>query len=110
MALLGSHVRLCVVVDARRVAVDALGAVPYVVAPLWALAGAVGAFGLFFRWKRSLGKAVGAAVVGSQLVPWLVLFTTASWDARGGVARAVGLGFLGALAVLVVWLRRGRAS
>jgi hypothetical protein len=74
--------------------------VAYLVTPFWALTGAAVAAALAFRRTRSVGKAALWALLGSQLLPWLVLLLAGGWNERGGATRAVGLAFLVGLAVL----------
>ena len=78
---------------------------PYLVAPFWALGGALLGGWLGFRKWRRLGRALLCALAGSMAVPWLALLGAGAVEGPGGGARAIGLGFVLCLATLgaVLW-------
>ena len=79
---------------------------PYFVTPVWALSGAVlgGILG-FWRW-RTPGWVVLCVLLGSQVLPWLVMLVVlSSSEEMGAGARAWGLGFVLLLAALAFVLR-----
>jgi len=79
---------------------------PYLVTPVWALVGTLVGGWLAVRKRFSATRLFVGALLGSQLLPWLVLLVVGSWDERGGATRALSLGFLGLLALLAVLLRK----
>jgi hypothetical protein len=75
---------------------------PYFVTPVWALVGAVLGAWLGVRKRFSILRLFLGALLGSQLVPWLVLLIVGSWDSSGGATRVLGLGFVALLGLVAV--------
>jgi hypothetical protein len=71
----------------------------YLVVPWFAFGGAVLGGGLAWRRTLSLGKSAVWALLGSQLVAWLVLVLVGTWGEHGGATRILGLGFVVVLAL-----------
>jgi hypothetical protein len=75
---------------------------PYLVTPVWALVGALIGAWLALRRRSSIARLLLGALLGSQLLPWLVFLIVGSWDGGGGATRVLGLGALAVLALVVV--------
>jgi hypothetical protein len=80
---------------------------PYLSAPLAALAGAILGSWLGFRRFRSFGRAALCGLVGSQLGGWALLLLIGSWGGSGAAVRLVGVLFL-TLFAGTFWLLRRR--
>ncbi len=83
---------------------------PYFVTPVWALVGALIGAWLALRKRFSTARLLLGALLGSQLLPWLVFLILGSWDSGGGATRVLGLGALVVLALTAVLVALNRAG